>query len=48
MMPNFYLWLFYSFCDEYKRRPNDIDDMLDGLLCMWAKREMEEIFCERD
>lgn len=48
MCPNFYLWLYYQFCGEYKREPSDIDDMLDGLNCMWAIREMEKIYCGGD
>lgn len=38
------LWHYYSYCREYGRQPVDIDDMLDGLICLWAKNEIEEIY----
>lgn len=47
-MPNGLVWLYYQFCSEYARKPDDIDDMCDGLLCMWAKGEIEKIYAEKD
>ena len=44
--PNAYLWLYYNFCREYARQPADLDDMLDGLSCLRAKSEIEEIYGE--
>jgi len=44
--PNGYLWLFYTFCREYARQPTDLEDMLDGLACLRAKAEVEEIYGE--
>jgi hypothetical protein len=42
-MPNGYLWLFYTFNSEYSRQPVDLDDLIDGLSCIWAKNEAREI-----
>ncbi len=44
--PNYYLWLYYSFTREYARKPDDLDDMLDGLICLWAKSEIEELYAK--
>ena len=43
-MPNVLIWHFYSFCKEYARQPVDIDDMLDGLVCMWARSEIGDVY----
>ena len=48
LCPNSYLWLFYNFSREYARVPVDLDDFLDGLSCMRAKQEIEEIYGERN
>jgi hypothetical protein len=42
-MPNGYLWLFYTFNREYSRQPIDLDDLIDGLCCIWAKNDVMEI-----
>lgn len=44
LCPNNYLWLFYNFSREYARVPVDLEDFLDGLSCMRAKQEIEEIY----
>lgn len=40
------LWLYYQFMSEYKTRPADIDDMIAGLSCLWARNEIEEVVRE--
>lgn len=45
---NRFLWLYYTFCAEYKRMPVDIDDMCDGLICIRAKNKVQEIYGEVD
>lgn len=42
-MPNSFLWLYYTFNSEYSRMPVDIEDLCDGLSCIWAKSEAREI-----
>lgn len=44
MVPNRLLWLYYNFCETYGRKPDDIEDMCDGLLVMRAKAAVEEIY----
>ena len=41
LCPNGYLWLYYDFTREYARKPDDLDDMLEGLSCLWAREEIE-------
>lgn len=48
IVKNGFLWLYYSFCGEYKRQPADLDDMRDGLLCLRARNRIQEIFNEPD
>lgn len=48
IVKNGFLWLYYSFCGEYKRQPADLDDMRDGLLCLRAKNRIQEIYNEPD
>jgi len=43
---NGYLWLYYNFCREYARQPADLEDLLDGLACIRAKKEIEEIYAK--
>lgn len=38
--------MFYCFSREYSRQPVDLDDMLDGLACIRARNEIEEIYRE--
>lgn len=42
-MPNSFLWIYYTYLSEYKTRPVDLDDMLDGLRCIRAQSEIKEI-----
>lgn len=44
LCPNSYLWLYYNFSREYARPPVDLEDFLDGLSCIRAKQEIEEIY----
>lgn len=44
LCPNSYLWLYYNFSREYARAPVDLEDFLDGLSCIRAKQEIEEIY----
>lgn len=44
LCPNGYLWLYYNFSREYSRAPVDLEDFLDGLSCIRAKQEIEEIY----
>lgn len=44
LCPNGYLWLYYDFNREYARKPDDLDDMLEGLSCLWARNEIEEVY----
>jgi N6-adenosine-specific RNA methylase IME4 len=44
--PNGYLWLYYQFTREYARKPDDLEDMLDGLSCLRAKTEIEELYAK--
>lgn len=46
MCPNDYLRFYYSFNREYARKPDDLDDMLEGLLCLWARIEVEEEYAK--
>ena len=46
LCPNSYLWLYYTFSREYARPPVDLDDLLDGLSCIRAKTEIEEIYAK--
>lgn len=46
IVKNPFIWLFYNFCSEYARQPVDLDDLLDGLLCIRAKSEVEKIMAE--
>lgn len=41
------LWLFYSYCQEYKMRPLDLDDLVDGIRAIRAKNEIEKIYQEQ-
>lgn len=45
---NPYLWLFYNFCREYARTPADLEDLLDGLSCIRARTEIEEIYSAKE
>ena len=44
LCPNGYLWIYYTFCHDYARKPADLEDMLDGLSCIRARTEIEEIY----
>ncbi len=44
LCPNSYLWLYYNFSREYAREPVDMEDFIDGLSCIRAKQEIEEIY----
>ena len=44
--PNGYLWLYYQFTREYARKPDDLEEMLDGLSCLRAKTEIEELYAK--
>ena len=46
LCPNGYLWLYYNFNREYARKPDDLEDMLAGLSCLWARNEIEEIYAK--
>jgi hypothetical protein len=46
LSPNGYLWLYFNFCREYARPPADLDEMLDGLSCIRARQEIEEIYAK--
>ena len=46
--PNGYLWLYYQFTREYSRKPDDLDDMLDGLSCLRARSEIIEVMYAKE
>lgn len=42
------MWFYYSYNSEYKRKPDDLEDLLDGLICIRAKNELERIDGENE
>jgi hypothetical protein len=43
IVPNVFIWLYYNFCAEYSRKPDDIDDLCLGLTCLRAKQKIQEL-----
>lgn len=45
---NGFIWLYYNYCEAYKQKPADIDDLCDGLVCLRVKNKIEKIYGETD